>query len=365
MVGRKVFDGTDTSRHPPAGFESDTGYGKRVFYFQMTDHTDPCKFKPEVMEQISEWIIRNADWKVWQQNPVWSLIYFTTKYRVVMVQPYHQLFYLLDDESKKVEPPKFNYLSWKGNISKNKKLYVRHFGPFGIKKSKDIEDQCRKATDKFEKMLMALKLGVTSDLTEEQKERNAEKLRSNLRGNYLRAKSKLETQIGDAEKELNEIASSLGITELLSDLAKVGETIARTLIKRITVVLIAKEIAKEIAIISAKQAGKSGGKSAAKKVPLVGLAVGAGLGIWRLLEGDPGRAALEVASGAASMVPGAGTATSVAIDAAIAGIDITEKKTLLDAKKGRVECLQHWLERLVRDLSELRRAYQLMRVAKK
>jgi hypothetical protein len=71
-----------------------------------------------------------------------------------------------------------------------------------------------------------------------------------------------------------------------------------------------------------KAVGRGAAKSLLKKIPLVGLAVGAGLGIQRMLNGDFVGAAGEVASGAASLVPGLGTAASIGIDAALMGRDI-------------------------------------------
>lgn len=63
--------------------------------------------------------------------------------------------------------------------------------------------------------------------------------------------------------------------------------------------------------------GKQLGKAALKKLPVVGLAMGAGMAISRAEEGDYVGAAMEFASGALSMIPGIGTAASVAMDAAL------------------------------------------------
>ena len=71
-------------------------------------------------------------------------------------------------------------------------------------------------------------------------------------------------------------------------------------------------------MISARHTSKSVGK----KIPFVGLAIGAGFGIWRSVYGDYEGACLEVASGAASTIPGVGTAASLGVDAILAGIDI-------------------------------------------
>lgn len=66
---------------------------------------------------------------------------------------------------------------------------------------------------------------------------------------------------------------------------------------------------------------KAGGKSALKKIPVVGAMIGGGFAAKRLFGGDVTGAAGELASGLASIVPGLGTATSVAIDAGLAARD--------------------------------------------
>jgi len=82
----------------------------------------------------------------------------------------------------------------------------------------------------------------------------------------------------------------------------------------------------------AKQAGKLGakalGKSVLKKIPGVGLLAGIGFGLQRALSGDLAGAALELASGAASTIPGIGTAVSLAADAALVARDINRASKL-------------------------------------
>lgn len=74
--------------------------------------------------------------------------------------------------------------------------------------------------------------------------------------------------------------------------------------------------------VVAKTAGKALGKSLLKKVPILGLAAGLFFAGQRVMAGDYAGAALEATSGAASMIPGGGTAASVAIDAALAARDL-------------------------------------------
>jgi len=79
--------------------------------------------------------------------------------------------------------------------------------------------------------------------------------------------------------------------------------------------LIAKEVEKTVA--------KTVGKSLLKKIPVIGLLVGVGFGVKRAMDGDFKGAGLEVASGAVSLLPGVGTAASVAIDVGSAARDIS------------------------------------------
>ena len=90
--------------------------------------------------------------------------------------------------------------------------------------------------------------------------------------------------------------------------------------------IVAKEGAEVAAKVGgkalAKVGGKALGKSLLKKIPGVGLVAGLGFGAGRLMSGDWKGALGEVASGAASTVPGIGTAASVAIDAGLAARDM-------------------------------------------
>lgn len=72
-----------------------------------------------------------------------------------------------------------------------------------------------------------------------------------------------------------------------------------------------------------KIAGGALAKSLGKKIPLVGLGLGAIFAAQRAMQGDFLGAGLELASGAASTVPGIGTAGSIGIDAALAARDMT------------------------------------------
>ena len=102
----------------------------------------------------------------------------------------------------------------------------------------------------------------------------------------------------------------------------------KVLIKGVAAVLlaeIAEEIGKKIAaMLAAKTAAKAAAKSsssgvsryAAKSVPVLGLAVGIGFGVWRYCQGDM------TGAGVAACLPGGGTATSLAIDAGLIARDV-------------------------------------------
>lgn len=68
--------------------------------------------------------------------------------------------------------------------------------------------------------------------------------------------------------------------------------------------------------------GKAAGKTILKKIPLIGLGAGLVFAAQRAMEGDFAGAGLEALSGAASTVPGIGTAASVAIDAGLIAKDM-------------------------------------------
>ncbi len=123
--------------------------------------------------------------------------------------------------------------------------------------------------------------------------------------------------------------------------AKIGSVFSKIIpmLKRLMGFLglgVAKGVAAKTAIESAKKgaakglsklAGKAGLKMLVKKIPVIGLLAGLGFAAHRIMKGDFLGAGLEVASGAASLVPGLGTAASVAIDAGLIGRDVVKGKT--------------------------------------
>lgn len=89
----------------------------------------------------------------------------------------------------------------------------------------------------------------------------------------------------------------------------------------------AEQLAKSGGKVVAKEgtekiATKGAAKVIGKKIPLIGLGFGAAFALGRAKEGDWLGAVGELASGAASTIPGLGTAASLGIDAALLGRDI-------------------------------------------
>ncbi|MGA1402817.1 MAG: hypothetical protein ACO312_06715, partial [Candidatus Nanopelagicaceae bacterium] len=82
-----------------------------------------------------------------------------------------------------------------------------------------------------------------------------------------------------------------------------------------------RNAAKFMAKKTAGLAAKTGLKTGLKKIPLLGLGVASFFAAQRAMKGDILGAGLELASGAASMIPGAGTAASLGVDGILAARD--------------------------------------------
>ena len=80
-----------------------------------------------------------------------------------------------------------------------------------------------------------------------------------------------------------------------------------------------------------KTGAKTGAKSALKKIPVLGLLVGAGLGLARFMKGDVIGGLMELGSGAASLFPGIGTGISFGLDGLLLA------KDSYDSRKNREE----------------------------
>ena len=105
---------------------------------------------------------------------------------------------------------------------------------------------------------------------------------------------------------------------------------------------VAKAAKGSVGKTAAKIAGKGAGKALLKKIPGIGLVAGLGFAAGRLMKGDALGALGEVASGAASLIPGIGTAVSTAIDVGMIARDASKAakdtaETVKDTTKVQVK----------------------------
>jgi len=149
-----------------------------------------------------------------------------------------------------------------------------------------------------------------------------------------KVKNLAKTIAGIIKKVTNFLKGGVGkVLGFGKNLLKKGKNVVKssTAIVKSGVKNLGKTGAKTTAKTAAKAAGKGAGKSVLKKIPFVGLGLGAAFAVDRLRKGDWAGALMELGSGAASMIPGVGTAVSAGIDIALIAKDIG------DAKKKRAE----------------------------
>jgi hypothetical protein len=219
---------------------------------------------------------------------------------------------------------------------------------------------------------LAAHLAILKDekVSEEQKEKSKKAFQTHIDNHYIKAKSNLYLQIDVIKAIITDIirfiygTAEAGVvltTNLGRALAPSAIKIGYKVLLKETFLVISKQLAKEIAIISAKIAGKETGKVAGKKVPVVGLVIGVGFGYYRLLKGDVSGACLELASGAASTIPGAGTVASFAIDGLLAAMDVTEALAKLRSHQFALENASSDVERLIDQMNTLEREHKLVK----
>ena len=313
-----------------------------TFSFSMTDHLNPMMTEDFILTEICKTI---SD--VYQKNvfPIWARLF--QGHRIFVVTPCHRLYKYLDDDSRMKF---FNWLIFKRY---GDHISVTHFGPFGNVKEKEFrntQDKTDRALAILKKMWKALK-SPENKSSEKDKERKLNYIKDDLRRNYWAVVERIKLKIESKKREFADLIRSIyagdGATteEMIRKLmSSTGRTVINMIIRDIiTTLLLAvaekaatklatktatKVAAKKAAKTAAKTGSKMSGKASAKAVPLLGLGAGIGFGIWRLCHGDVAGAGLEVASGAASCVPGGGTATSLAIEAALIAKDTIEARAL-------------------------------------
>lgn len=112
-----------------------------------------------------------------------------------------------------------------------------------------------------------------------------------------------------------------------------SKAITKKVSKEVTKKVAKKAVTKSLTKVAAKGAAKGVGKSILKKIPFVGLGMGIIFAADRLRKGDWGGALLEVASGAASTIPGVGTGVSLALDAALIAKDVHQSRSITGGDK--------------------------------
>ena len=154
-------------------------------------------------------------------------------------------------------------------------------------------------------------------------EQTPEKSTKSMMGNPLRGLKNLKKvgkkglkflkgKAGKVGKGIRKVAA--GGTKLVKGAKKASMALLKKGSKKIATKLGGKAVA--------KVGAKALGKGLLKKIPFVGLGAGLLFAGQRLMAGDFKGAALEAMSGAASMIPGAGTAISIGLDATLAAKDM-------------------------------------------
>lgn len=139
--------------------------------------------------------------------------------------------------------------------------------------------------------------------------------------------------VGRAARSVGSALGIGGLTAAGSAAADVGADAATRSATKAAEKQAVKTAGKSATKAAGKSILKTGFKSAIKKIPVLGALAGGLFAIPRLLKGDWAGAGLEVASGAASLVPGAGTAASIGIDAALAAKDMKDAMKEEQAKE--------------------------------
>jgi len=124
---------------------------------------------------------------------------------------------------------------------------------------------------------------------------------------------------------------------------KGGQFIPKAAAATAKTVDVATDVAKTGSKTAGKAAAKTLGKSAIKKIPLLGLLASGVFAAGRAMKGDFAGAGLELASGGASLLPGAGTAASVGIDALLLARDLKSKDTVKE-QSAEINDLQSQLD---------------------
>ena len=118
---------------------------------------------------------------------------------------------------------------------------------------------------------------------------------------------------------------AMGKNKIVPFTRNLTKTAKKETVEALTKSAVKKKVQKKVSQKAAQKiVGKAIMKGGAKKVPILGAVMGGIFGLGRLMKGDVKGALLEVASGVASTIPGAGTAVSIGLDAALMAKDVAD-----------------------------------------
>ena len=131
---------------------------------------------------------------------------------------------------------------------------------------------------------------------------------------------------------------AMGKNKIVPFTRNLTKTAKKETVEALTKSAVKKKVQKKVSQKAAQKiVGKAIMKGGAKKVPILGAVMGGIFGLGRLMKGDVKGALLEVASGVASTIPGAGTAVSIGLDAALMAKDVQDaNKEASDPCSGNV-----------------------------
>lgn len=337
-----------------------------AYSFEMTDRLDHNNLdfsEDDVLTKICE-TISDGYKDPMHEGQDQVLVAFDKDARKFPILPDNVLTRYLDETSRRKV-----YSNWLIFRQNGNHLTITHFGAFGSEKDQDFidtQEETMRALAIYKQLLEDLKSPINK-MSEEDQALMEEHILAEVKAHYFGIMQNNESQIQTCKKELEQLIYEVYDEEedktiarnLIAKLsASTGKVLIKTMAKVITEELAEKAAKKVAAKLAAKAAAKlaamsglKGGaakgssKVAAKAVPFVGAAIGVGFGLWRLSQGDVLGAGLEIASGAASCVPGAGTAVSLAIDGTLVGKDMKEALEAETKRERNVQVKLHLSEK--------------------
>lgn len=336
--------------------------GGKTFIFKMTCHLRPDGSRSgydKALEDIADAILNKAN-EIFINliDPLW---YISNDFRLWRIDSTNPLWRLLDSTSQNTNR---NWLIFRNHPIDSNTIEITHFGPFGTTNDLSYNNDWLKCFQRFKNDQAVANFIHTIKYarTESEKARAKTAFQNHLHANYIKAKSRLNSNIEEIKAKLiNIVTVVFGVTEatvvitanLTKALAPSALKIGCKVLLKETTTIISRKIIQEISIITSKIAAEKSGKVIGKKIPGIGLAIGVGLAFWRMRKGDYSGASLELMSGAASTVPFYGTVGSLAIDGVLAIKDVSQALANLKHHQFLLERLSSALEILMDQLKEL------------